>query len=156
MKIHLAVYLALTYLLILNGCAVETDISGADDDKIEGLFWVMGEEVCTETRTDIVWQFRKEGPFYSAEEAYRFAENLRLGGFEDWRLPTKSELFNLFYLHYWNKDGNCEMNHRGDFWLIAEDQAPSLGHWEGELLCGPEYKFIDSIKGHGYVRAIRP
>lgn len=156
MKIHLIIFFTLTYIFILSGCAVKTDTSATHDDKKEGLVSVNGEEVCQEVHTLKMWQFSKEGPFNSLEEADRFVEELKLGGYDDWRLPTKSELFNLFYLHYWNNDSTCMMNHAGDFWMVSESQAPDLGHWEGDLLCGPEYKFINSIKQHGYVRAIRP
>ena len=74
----------------------------------------------------------------------------------DWRLPTKSELFELFYIHYWKNDGTCVMNHKGEFWMVSKNQEPSLGHWEDDLLCGPEFKFVESIKRNGFVRAIRP
>lgn len=112
--------------------------------------------VCLEVMTNRMWQFRKEGPFSSLEEADRYVANLNLNGFDDWRLPTKSELFDIFYIHYWRNDGNCVMNHKGEFWAISSDQGSSLGHWEDDLLCGPEFNFVDSIKEDGFVRAIRP
>jgi len=79
-----------------------------------------------------------------------------LGGYDDWLLPTKSELFSLFYMHYWNNDGDCEMNHKGEFWVFSKGQEPALGQCEDYFLCGPEFKFVKSIKEYGFVRAIRP
>ena len=45
---------------------------------------------------------------------------------------------------------------KGEFWAVSRDQESSLGHWEDDLLCGPEFNFVDSIKDDGFVRAIRP
>ena len=59
-------------------------------------------------------------------------------------------------MHYWENDGTCVMNHKGEFWMVSKNKEPSLGHWEDDLLCGPEFKFVESIKEDGFVRAIRP
>ncbi|MEJ2135947.1 MAG: DUF1566 domain-containing protein [Desulfofustis sp.] len=112
--------------------------------------------VCQEVTTNRMWQFRKEGPFSSLDEADRYVAELNLDGYDDWRLPTKSELFDLFYIHYWKNDGTCMMNYKGEFWMVSKNHEPSLGHWEDDLLCGPEFKFVESIKQDGFVRAVRP
>lgn len=156
MKSNLALYLCLIYALVLNGCAGQPDISGSDVDKKDGLFLVKGENICQEVVTSRMWQLSREGPFSSLEEANRYTGGLKQGGYDDWRLPTKSELFSLFYMHYWKNDGDCEMNHKGEFWVFSKGQEPSLGHWEDYFLCGPEFKFVKSIKEYGFVRAIRP
>lgn len=156
MKNDMVLYLLLAYVFALNGCTIQPDYSGSKADRNAGLVFVRGETICQDSLTGKMWQFSKEGPFTKLEEADRYAANLRLGGYDDWRLPTKSELFNLFYLQYWKQDGNCVMNHRGEFWLISKSQDQSLGHWEDDLLCGPEFNFIESIKEDGFVRAIRP
>ncbi len=156
MKNYLGVCLFLTYALLMSGCAATSDTAGTKDEQKGGLFLVNDKMVCQEALTSKMWQLRKEGPFYSLKEAKRYIVDLELGGYGDWRLPTRSELFNLFYMHYWKNDGNCVMNHKGDFWGVSKDQSPFLGHWEDYLLCGPEYKFTESLKTRGYVRAIRP
>ena len=112
--------------------------------------------ICHEVQTNKMWQFIRDGPFSSVEEAERYAAELELGGYGDWRLPTKSELFNLYYLNYWKNDKSCEMNHRGDFWTVSKNRVPSLGHWEDYFLCGPNFKFVESFKDYGFVRAVRP
>jgi len=38
---------------------------------------------------------RQKSRFSSAREAERYAADLQLGGYGDWRLPTKAEMFNL-------------------------------------------------------------
>jgi len=156
MKSNLALYLFLIYVFVLNGCAGQPDTSGSDVDKKDGLLLVMGENICQEVATSRMWQLSREGPFSSLEEANRYTGGLKLGGYDDWRLPTKSELFSLFYMHYWKNDGDCKMNHKGEFWVVSKGQEPSLGHWEDYFLCGPEFKFVKSFKEYGFVRAIRP
>ena len=155
MKCNFSTYFFIAYALILNGCVAQQDATGSDVSK-GGLFLAEGEMICHDVLTNKMWQFVKEGPFSSLDEAERYAAELRLGGYGDWRLPTKSELFELFYIHYWKNDGTCVMNHRGEFWMVSKNQEPSLGHWEDDLLCGPEFKFVESIKQNGFVRAIRP
>lgn len=156
MKRNLATYLLLICALILFGCASHPGTISSNDNRNGRLFLVEGEMVCQEVKTNMMWQFSKEGPFASLEEADRYAAELNLGGYDDWRLPTKSELFDLFYMHYWKNDGDCVMNHRGEYWAVSRDQESSLGHWEDDLLCGPEFNFVDAIKEDGFVRAVRP
>ena len=156
MKLNLVLYLLLAFALILWGCASNPDNRNSKDDRKAGLFLLEGGMVCQEVMTNKMWQLSKEGPFVSSEKAERYAAGLNLGGYDDWRLPTKSELFDLFYMHYWQNDGNCVMNYKGEFWAVSRDHESSLGHWEDDLLCGPEFKFVDSIKDHGFVRAVRP
>lgn len=156
MKGNFAIYFSIAYALILSGCVAQHDFAGSNEERKGGLFLAEGEMICHDVSTNKMWQFFKEGPFSSLDEAERYAGNLRLGGYGDWRLPTKSELFDLFYIHYWKNDGSCVMNHKGEFWMVSKNQKPSLGHWEDYLLCGPEFKFVESIQQDGFVRAIRP
>lgn len=155
-KRNLALCLVLLCSLILYGCAGQPDSPDSQVEQKYGLFLVKGTMICQEAQSSKMWQFGKAGPFSSMEEAEWHVKGLKLGSYDDWRLPTKSELFNLFYIHYWKNNGDCDMNRKGDFWAVSEGRAPSPGHWEDYFLCGPEYKFVKSIKGYGYVRAICP
>lgn len=156
MKGYLTIYFFIAYALILNGCVAQQDVADSNDETKSGLFLAEGEMICHDVSTNKMWLFVKEGPFSSLDEAERYAADLRLGGYGDWRLPTKLEFFDLFYIHYWKNDGTCVMNHKGEFRMVSKNQEPSLGHWEDYLLCGPEFKFVESIKQDGFVRAIRP
>lgn len=156
MNINVVLYLLITSVVALNGCTSHPDASGTNDGNKGGLLMVHGEMICQEVSTNKMWQFKKKGPFSSREAAEHYASELKIGGYDDWRLPGISELFDIFYMHYFQNHGDCEMNHRGDFWSLTKDKEPSLGHWEDYLLCGPEFKFVDSMKDYGFVRAIRP
>ena len=156
MKVSFIEYFFITVAMILSGCVAQQHNPASNDVSKSNLFLAEDDVICYEAHTNKMWQFVKEGPFFSLEEAERYVNELRLGGYGDWRLPTKSEFFNLFYMHYWDNDGNCEMNHYGEFWMVSKNREPSLGHWEDYLLCGPNFKFVDAIKERGFVRAIRP
>ncbi|QYY36453.1 DUF1566 domain-containing protein [Ruficoccus sp. ZRK36] len=46
----------------------------------------------TDTATGLVWMQADSGKGMNWEDALAYAENLQLGGFDDWRLPTAKEL----------------------------------------------------------------
>lgn len=56
-------------------------------------FIVKGGTV-TDTTTDLMWQQESAGPM-TWEEAIKYCEDLRLGGYNDWRLPSDVELISL-------------------------------------------------------------
>lgn len=156
MKNHLLFYLCLSCMLLLTSCATQPDSHGSGETRRDGLVLQQNKLVCQESRTGKIWQFKKGGPFSSQTEAARYASDLILAGYSDWRLPTKSELFNLYYLHYWHKDHSCVMDHTSDFWSTTSEQQSITGHWEDYLLCDPEFTYVKSDENTGFVRAVRP
>ena len=48
----------------------------------------------TDTSTMLMWQQKSAGKM-SWEEAIKYCEDLRLGGYNDWRVPNRSELISL-------------------------------------------------------------
>ena len=156
MKDNLLFYCITIGLLIGCGCTPRQNGTGPYSSGEIGLQLIKGNKYCREITSETMWQIEKEGKFSSLQEADRYAVSLELGGYDDWRLPTKSELYKLFYIFYRNKNNDCTMNVSGDFWITLKNQEATLGHWEVYHLCGPEFKFVESIKGKGYVRAIRP
>ncbi len=156
MRGHVIICFFLAYVLIGSGCAPkqnEADLYGGGKD---GLLRAKGKEICQEVKSGKMWQVEKEGIFSSLQEAEQYAANLKLGGYDDWRLPTKTELFNLFHMFFWKENNDCVMNRSGEFWSVSKDRESTLGQWEAYNLCGPEYRYVESIKTKGYVRAVRP
>lgn len=142
-------------LLTGYGCAARQAAStGTSSDVL--LLAQEGGEICQEIRSGRMWQVAKGGAFSTLEEAQEYAANLRLGGYDGWRLPTTEESLNLMQIFFWKQNGDCSMNSIGDFWTVSSDGQASLGHWEDYLLCGPEFKYVKSLKQKGYVRTIRP
>ncbi len=130
-------------------------VSGCTPQKTM-LLRAEGSEICEETKSEKMWQKGKGGPFLTLQEAEQYAADLQLGGYNDWRLPSKEELFHLYHVFFWKKNNNCDLNQSGEFWSVAKDGRSSLGHWETYFLCDPEFNYVKSLKTSGYVRAIRP
>ncbi|MCX7918899.1 MAG: DUF1566 domain-containing protein [bacterium] len=65
------------------------------DQSADGRFKVTREGIILDTRTDLMWAPDPGGDrtWYQAKE---YAENLTLGGYTDWRLPTRAELKGLY------------------------------------------------------------
>jgi hypothetical protein len=49
----------------------------------------------TDLNTDLMWQKKPPAEHYSWDEAEKYAKNLQLAGYEDWRMPTIKELYSL-------------------------------------------------------------
>jgi len=155
-KRNLLHIIACIVLMLSSGCASRQDKADPVRSDADGELLVTGKGICQEVRSGKMWQASKSGLFSSLQEAERYAASLNLGGYNDWRLSTKEELFDLYYIFFWEKNGDCAMNRNGNFWAVSVDGSPSLGHWETYFLCNPEFRYIKSQGTRGYVRAVRP
>lgn len=54
-----------------------------------------GNEIVTDNNTNLMWQQIPSDDQMTYEQAVEYCENLVLGGYDDWRLPTSKEMFNL-------------------------------------------------------------
>ncbi len=53
------------------------------------------DEVVTDTKTGLMWQRKDAGTSVTHKEAVEYCESLKLGGYDDWRLPSIDELRTL-------------------------------------------------------------
>lgn len=143
----------LSFLILSNGCAYK-DRKDSFVDETVGVLHDKGQGVCLNVRSGRMWQIERGGKFSSLKEAEQYAVNLQLGGYDDWRLPTKTELFDLYYIFFWKNNGDCSMKRTGEYWAFGKGRA-TLGHWETYLLCAPNHKYVKSLDTKGYVRAVR-
>lgn len=151
---RLAVLLVL-FSILPAGCALNQNsldsISGASNDILQD----NGQGICLDLNSGKMWQLGRGGAFFSLQDAQQYAEDLQLGGYDDWRLPTKEELFDLHNRFFLKENGNCSMKRGGEYWSADKKGKPALGHWETYHLCGPGFKYVKSVGTKGYVRAIR-
>ncbi len=54
-----------------------------------------GDGTVTDLNTRLVWQKTPPAEHYSWDDATRYASELRLAGYDDWRMPTMKELYSL-------------------------------------------------------------
>jgi len=112
----------------------------------------LGNGVCQQ-RNGLMWQMGASEKFSSGEEARAYAEGLELGGFGDWRLPTKDELYYLCDIFELKLEGDCSIKPKGSYW--SDNGRIQPGEWEAYPLCGgSEYKYLK--RKNGRVRAVRP
>lgn len=57
--------------------------------------YVLGDGVISDTRSGLVWEAVTLQQRVTIDEGRRHCEELRAGGFEDWRLPSQPELMSL-------------------------------------------------------------
>jgi hypothetical protein len=148
--------LACVVLVLNQSCASRQKAADASTSVTDGELRAIGQEVCREVRSEKMWQVAKSGILSSQRDAERYAADLQLGGYDDWRLPTKDELFTLHCIFFRGENNDCAMNSDGEFWTDSGEGKQSLGHWETDYLCGPIFKYVESIRTKGHVRAVRP
>lgn len=67
----------------------------ADYESTEFSFTDNGDGTVTDNNTGLMWQQIPSSDQMSYATAVEYCENLVLGGYDDWRLPTSKEMFNL-------------------------------------------------------------
>lgn len=142
------------FLIFGNGCASK-DRSDSSINDTDGVLIYKGQGVCLDVKSGKMWQVEREGEFSSDQDAEQYAADLQLGGYDDWRLPTKTELYRLHYIIYWKENGECNLKSTGEYWA-RDEWGSTLGHWETFLLCAPNFKYVKSVGTKGFVRAVRP
>lgn len=140
------VFGSLALFALLSGCA------GRNPENPR--FVDLGNGVCQDTQTGAMWQMERTRSIQSIEDARHSAADLKLGGHDDWRLPTIYELYNLNFLKDLHVGSNCDMQLDGNYWSDERDGEGMAGAWEISDQCDPSRKYSKATKG--YVRAIRP
>ena len=142
-------------LSILDGCAGSGHDSPSPAAERRARFVDLGNGICQQTNNGLMWQVDKSQQYSTWQEARRYAEMLDLGGFTDWRLPTRDEIYMLHYTSELRGDTECMMKLAGSILSTALGQEANAGRWESYPLCGGnEYKYVKTDKG--FVRAVRP
>ncbi len=117
----------------------------------------MNNGICASSTSELMWQIKRSREFDSWQQASEYAENLELGGYTDWRLPTQKELKKLHEIFDWRENGNCKLISSTAFWSGNIAEHGFCGFVETVPQCGSTgYEFIRAPRGKGAVRAVRP
>jgi hypothetical protein len=138
--------LLLFFMLILLPSIVLAVQTAALKNHGDGTFQELG--------TSRMWQIDRSKKIESPAEVSKYLHTLNTGGYSDWRLPTKQELYKLNTIFDFKENGTVKFKFEGKYWLVDPKGAVSVGAWEIGDQCGPERTFYVGKKG--YVRAIRP
>ncbi len=133
--------------LLFSGCA------GQSGQQSSARLIAQGNGTCLDTRTGKVWQVGRSRNLNSLDSAKEYTETLDEGGYSDWRLPTVTELFDLYMIFDLHDNGDCTMEAEGTYWSDEPDLEGRVGTWELDDNCDAERQYIPKKKGR--VRAIR-
>lgn len=146
-------------ILLVTGCFFSFSSCSKStpngDDTVSGkqmLLMDMGNGVCRQLPSGLMWQIQESQEFSTWKEANDYVSTLKLGGFDDWRLPTRDECLSLAE-SLELKEGNCPIKFKKGHWTSNDDKNES-GYWEDYPLCGgSEFRWIKDKKGS--VRGVR-
>jgi hypothetical protein len=148
-------FIILTAMLILsmNGCTNYSDNS-ADIALFDGTrLAALDGNICQDMKTKKMWMIDKSKRIESLADAKKYTSSLKAGGYDNWRLPTVAELFELYMLFDLHQNGTCQIEVEGTYWSDEPDNKGRVGAWELDDNCDAERQYIPKKKG--YVRAIR-
>jgi hypothetical protein len=141
------------FLLLLTSCAGGTAQRTSSSAVADGRMAVPAPGVCQDTKTGLMWQSDTSKAFNSLAEAEKYVASLTVGGHNDWRLPSVTELYGLYMTFDLHENGPCEMVVEGTYWSDEPDLEGRVGTWELDDNCDPERRYIP--KQRGRVRAVR-
>ncbi len=106
--------------------------------------------------SQLMWQKARGPLFTSWDDADNYAQELELGGYSDWRLPTKEEFLELYFAFDYGianaKDQGIVIE--GNFWSAEKEGYGFSGAWKDGDSCEISRNYKHANKG--YARAVRP
>lgn len=133
----------------------ETNNKKTSSRKVQILRYQDNNDTVTDHLTGLMWQAADDGQARTWSEAKSYCNGLKLGGYEDWELPTVHDLFSLVEVTRFNPAIEPVFDSRSsEYWSATSvafqaDQAWSV-NFEGGL---PHWS--DKAYPVGYVRCVR-
>ena len=109
----------------------------------DGRFVKYANGTVTDTTTGLMWAAKDNGEDISWHDAKRYCENLTLGGYSNWRLPTQNELESLYKARVTTYMGN-------DTGIIRlTDRCPWASKFDGSY--ASQFDFGNGIRVRYYL-----
>lgn len=145
-------YLLLPFALLLF-VSQPSDFAGAEEKS--GALDLQSEEYFQEKQSGRMWRVDRSKKLKTPQDVAQYLDTVNEGTYNDWRLPTKQELYDLFAIFDLKRNGEVQIRLEGDYWLTEGPTSPVyVGSWQIGDGCGPSRSFYSGKKG--YVRAVRP
>lgn len=132
-----------------------------------------GDGTVTDNVTGLIWAQDLSEKAMSWEEAGEYCENLELGGYDDWRLPSIKELWSIrdfsqgwpwvntdyFYLVGDGTEANQQHSWSSDLYLVKDEYqndqvvgSPAfiVNDWTGHIKAMSGNRFVRAVRGDEY------
>jgi len=142
------------FALLLQGCSTTTvTLADGSQEEVSGRLVDLGNGICQDVLTGQMWQQTRSKRLHSIDDAKDYVNTIELGGYDDWRLPTVAELYDLHLFFDIHENGTCQIKTKGNYWSDEPDAEGRVGSWEMDENCDPERQYIP--KQAGRVRVVR-
>ncbi len=114
----------------------------------------LGNGICLDKRTGLMWQIDRGKRFSDLAAVRKYVAGMKLGNYDDWRLPTTRESSELRGLIAIQGNEDCHFPKlKGKYWLRDEKKGVVPARLELECFCRGDFDLV--VKDKGYVRLVR-
>ncbi len=114
----LSLFICLLVILPVTASAKMGAVTILDGDRIQ------------EPENGRMWQVNRSKKMRSSTEVQEYLSNLNKGEYNDWRLPTKYELYDLFLLFALKENRELDIKLEMSYWLVGNNGKMIVGSWE--------------------------
>jgi hypothetical protein len=95
-----------------------------------GAVTILGGEIIQEPENGRMWQMNRSKKMRSSTEVQEYLSKLNKGEYNDWRLPTKYELYDFFLLFALKENQELDIKLEMSYWLVGNNGKMIVGSWE--------------------------
>ena len=95
-----------------------------------GAVTILDGDIIQEPENGRMWQMNRSKKMRSSTEVQEYLSNLNKGEYNDWRLPTKYELYDLFLLFALKENQELDIKLELSYWLVGNNGKMIVGSWE--------------------------
>lgn len=95
-----------------------------------GAVKILDGGIIQEPENGRMWQMDRSKKMRSPAEVQEYLSDLNKDEYNDWRLPTKYELYDLFLLFALKENRELDIKLEMSYWLIGNNGKMIVGSWE--------------------------